>query len=463
MDRPTTLAVLPRGEAIRNFVYTGCLASLRPEHHVTVASVHPSDEIWNVVTSAADDAVVLEPATEHPRVSQIRALLDHAHSRYVWSEVHRFRAERRDFEAKERGTRVRGAGLSAFARVTGSRSGVQLLSRVERSVSNRYPAPTSTASRAAESADIVFNGSHIHAPAATPVVASGRRSGATTVAFLFSWDNLTSQGRLLDIYDHFLVWNESIRDDLLRIYPHFDPARVHVTGTPQFDGHFDPRNHMSRQGWADLVGVDATRPVVLYSTGMPWLTPGEPYIVEQIADALATMSDLGSPQLLVRVYAKDTTDQFDDLRLRRRDIAFVPPSWEPNYLTPLPADSALWASTLLHVDAGINIASTVSLELAMFDKPILNIAYTPPGIPPAHADFSRYYRFDHYRPVVASGAVTLVDNASMLSTTIREAIEHPDRQAGVRKALLDQFFGHRLDGEGGLRVAAALRRIAGER
>ncbi len=460
MDQPTILAVLPRGEAIRNFVYSGSLDSLRPDHHLAVASVRPSADIWRLVEVVSDEAVELEAIREHPRVAQARALLDHAHTRYVWSEVHRFRATRRDHEAAERGTRIRTVGLRGFARIFGNRHGVQALSRLERSISARYPVAPTEASSLAARADVVFNGSHIHAPGATPVVAAGRAAGATTVAFLFSWDNLTSQGRLLDIYDRYLVWNESIRDDLLRIYPDIDPAHVHVTGTPQFDGHFDQRNHLSRDEWARSVGVDPARPVVLYSTGMPWLTPGEPHLVEQLADALAAMVDLGPPQLLVRVYAKDTTDQFDDLRRRRRDIVFAPPSWEPNFLTPLPIDSVMWASTLLHVAAGVNIASTVSLELAMFDKPVLNIAYTPPGVPRAHADFSRYYRFDHYRPVVAAGAVTLVHDAGDLASKTRDAIEHPDRQAVERRSLLEQFFGDRLDGGGGRRVAEALRHIA---
>ena len=51
-----------------------------------------------------------------------------------------------------------------------------------------------------------------------------------------------------------------------------------------------------------------------------------------------------------------------------------------NWLTPLREDGALWSNMLRYCDVGINVASTVSLELFMFGKPTINVAYNPPGV-----------------------------------------------------------------------------------
>jgi hypothetical protein len=116
------------------------------------------------------------------------------------------------------------------------------------------------------------------------------------------------------------------------------------------------------------------------------------------------MTDLG-PQLLLRVYPKDQTGRFEELKRRRSDIIFGEAPWEPLWLTPKIEDCFVLTNTLRHADVGINVASTISLELCMFAKPVINVAYNPPEIHSSLVDYARYYEFDHYRPVVESGAV----------------------------------------------------------
>jgi hypothetical protein len=234
---------------------------------------------------------------------------------------------------------------------------------------------------------------------------------------------------------------------------------VFVTGTPQFDFHFQPEYHWTREAFCARVGADPNRPIVLYSTAMANHVVGEPLIVEHIADMLKEMPDLGSPQLLVREYAKGPQGHYDDLKRRRPDILFSPMLWERNWLTPLPEDIHLFTNTLRHCDVGINVASTISLELCMFDKPVINVSYLPEGVN-AVFDYRRYYDFEHYRPVVESGGVKLAHSEAEMAVRIREALEHPAADSAQRAALLRQMFGDRLDGRSGARVAEQLVQLA---
>jgi len=123
-------------------------------------------------------------------------------------------------------------------------------------------------------------------------------------------------------------------------------------------------------------------------------------------------------------------------------------------------DLPLFTNTLRHCALGVNVASTVSLELCMFDKPVINIAYNPPSVPEDQLSYARYYRFDHYAPVVASGAVRLAKSPAELSEFIAAALQNPSEGSANRCKFLTQMFGDTLDGKAGERVAKVLHELA---
>lgn len=456
-------AVLPRGEAIRNFVYSGALDEVASLASLAVLSVQPNATVWQQMQERFGSVTRLVGSRDPRLTRTIGEVLELAHGRHIWSEAARSRWERRDIEAtasRMRGVKrrvMKGACLP-FA----NEPGLRLLSSL-----NAFACERSASAIKYEQmldlmrADLVFNASHIHSTIAAPVLHAAKRSGIPTVAFIFSWDNLTSQGRIIPEYDHYLVWSASMRDDLLKMYPRVRPEQVTVTGTPQFDSHFKQDKVWSRGEFCQRVGADPSRPIVLYSTGMPNHMPGEDRIVSGLALALREMKHLGSPQLLVRVYPKDTTGRFEQVAKDLPDVLFPKIPWEPRWLTPLEEDSALLSNMLRHCDLGVNVASTVSLELCMFDKPVINVAYDPPEVDVWPVSYPRYYDFDHYRPVVASGAVNVVSEERALAAAIEHAITHPGERSQERATLLKAMFGDTLDGRSASRIARALVDISG--
>jgi hypothetical protein len=284
--------------------------------------------------------------------------------------------------------------------------------------------------------------------------------GIPTATFIFSWDNLTSQGRIMPPYDYYLVWNRTIRGQLLQIYDSVKSDQVFVTGTPQFDFHFKPEFYWTREEFCARVGADPTRPIVLYSTGMANHMPGEPRVVEGIAAILEQMPELGPPQLLVRVYPKDRTGRFEQIKRSHPEILFPEVPWEPAWLTPKIEDAYLLTNTLRHAAAGINVASTISLELCMFDKPVINVSYNPPGVDTGFVDYRRYYEFDHYRPLVESGAVAVARSETDLRDMLRKALTEPQAESRQRRSLIDSMFGNTLDSNAGTRIAEFLLKLA---
>jgi hypothetical protein len=455
--RPRVVVVLPRGETLRNFLYSGMLSELRREADLTLLSVIPSEQVKDLLDSACGSVSELRTIPMRWPVRFLWELVEMAHGKWLSSEAARERWRLRDAEAVGPAAKIKRAAKKLLSRPFSNRRGVEILSRVQGAASRLFRTTDEYLELFQKVRPaLVFNGSHVHSHLAVPVIEAARWLGIPTAAFIFSWDNLTSQGRILPPYDHYLVWNETLRDQLLRLYDRIDPARVYVTGTPQFDFHIRPEYRMDREAFCRQVGADPNRPIVLYTTGMANHMPGEPIIVEAIADMLREMTDLGRPQLLLRVYPKDRTGRFEDLKRRRPDVLIPSIPWEPVHLTPLPEDGPLLTNMLRHSAVGINVASTVSLELCMFDKPVLNIGYNPPGHGEVAVDYIRYYDYDHYRPIVESGAVTVARSEAELEELLREALADPGRHRGERLALVRQFFGTTLDGRSASRVAQAL-------
>ena len=374
------LAVLPRGEALRNFVYSGVLDQVAARAAVSVWSIVPNVELWAALGSRYPDLSELHEIPERKIVGRLRDFVDMTHGRWLWSGAARNRWLTRDGEASTRALRVKRLAKKLACYPFANRPGLSALSTAERLASRWLRlGDDATAALRRMKPSLVFNASHVHGLSSAPLMRAAQSLGIPTATFIFSWDNLTSQGRLHTRYDHYLVWNEQIRAQLLWMYPFIRPEQVFVTGTPQFDFHFDPTYFWSREEFCARIGADPSRPIVLYTTSMARPVAGEERIVEGIARFVRGMKDAGSPQLLVRVYPKDRTGRFDDIKRRYPDVLFPKVAWEPNWLTPMPDDTWMLTNTLRHAALGINVASTVSLELCMFRKPVINVATIRPG------------------------------------------------------------------------------------
>lgn len=455
------VGIVPRGEVIRNFVHSGAFDLVAENAEISLLSVSPSPEMNEMLNERYGEVYPLEAPSERWSVRIQREIIDIAHNRWLWTKAAQERSRLRDSEARTFRERTIRKIKKALSYPLANRHGLDVLSSVEQFSSRVFRTSDDYLKLMKElRPSLVFNGSHVHSVIATHAVQAAQWLKIPTATFIFSWDNLTSQGRITLPYDYYLVWNESLKQQLLEMYRWIDESRVFVTGTPQFDFHFRPEFYLTREEFCRTVGADPARPIILYSTGMANHMPGEPEIVEEIADMLKDLGGENPPQLLVRVYPKDLTRRFDELKQRRPDILFPKIEWEAAWLTPKYEDSYALVNTLRHVSAGVNVASTISLELCMFDKPSINVGYNPRSVPIEELSYANYYNFDHYRPVVDSGAIEVAWNREEMRQLISMALHEPQRRSQERKALIGRMFADTLDGKSAERVANVLLGIA---
>jgi hypothetical protein len=463
-SKPHIVLVVPRGEAVRNFLYSDTLRILSEGARVTLLSVVDDGEFTEHFAHHAEQILPLREYQPSRLASYVRSLTESAHDRWLWSAVAQNSWKIRDIRAAENGKRIQRGLVKALSRVLANRACLNPLTRLEQYLALRFKTADEFDKLFREiRPDLVFNCSHIHGMAGELPLRVAKGMGIPTAGFIFSWDNLTSRTRIFVPYDYYLVWHGHMRDQLLNIYPEVPPQNVFVTGTPQFDFHFDRKFSLSREELCQRIGIDARRPFILYTTGISNHFFEEHLHVELVIRLLRAMDISPRPQLVVRTYVKGTSPEMKALAARGiQDVVFPPVLWDEKWMTPKREDLAIYTSLLQHASLGINAASTVSLELLMLDKPVINLDFDPPGTDlPPYLGYSRHINFDHYKPVAESGAVMVAKSAEDMRDMLFKGLTEPAADSQRRRALIKAMFDGVEDGRSAARVAAQLLKLAG--
>jgi hypothetical protein len=299
-----------------------------------------------------------------------------------------------------------------------------------------------------------------------PLILAGRSLGIPSAAFISSWDNLTSKGRIAAPFDHYLVWSEHMRQELRRYYPDIPGMRVHVVGTPQFAPYADVSLRLSRQEFFARFGADPQRPLICYSGGDAGTCPEDPEHVRVLLDLVRSGRIQGRPQVIVRPTPVDDARRYAKVVAEFPEMIFAVPAWtrtsteDWTRVIPLPADVEFLANLTRHADLNINVASTMTLDFALRDRPVVNVAFDVSDPPPFGLPlWEYYYRFEHYRPVVELGAARFARSPSELADHVNAYLTNPQLDRENRRRLVDLEVGIPL-GEANGRIVDVLESIA---
>jgi hypothetical protein len=101
-----------------------------------------------------------------------------------------------------------------MGRTAASPSGIRFLDRWHCSVVSRLPEVDHYRRLFGDIRPSVLFCSHQRPPIILPPVLAAKSLGIPTATFIFSWDNLTSKGRISAPFDHYLVWSDLMKREL---------------------------------------------------------------------------------------------------------------------------------------------------------------------------------------------------------------------------------------------------------
>jgi hypothetical protein len=296
-----------------------------------------------------------------------------------------------------------------------------------------------------------------------PYVLAARDLGIPTLCSILSFDNMTTRSAL-PIFDRYLVWSDAMQRELRSLYPAVADADVEVTGTPQFDFHLRKGCRWTREATLRHLGVPAGARYFLYAGGHETLMPSEPELVVELARRMAASDALRNAWLVVRLHPQDDGRRWEGLAAAGARIVVSPacelaPDDEA-WKRTRPEEQDRLISSLLHAEACLNIASTMSLDAAILDRPVIGIEFSGEPSSPHEIMFSAYGA-THYRPIVESGGLEMARSWDALLESMRLATTRPERHRAARARMIQEVCGP-VDGQSGRRVIDAIVRILGE-
>lgn len=280
------------------------------------------------------------------------------------------------------------------------------------------------------------------------------RMGIPTLGNVFSWDH--PYRNQLSRPNRLTCWSPMMKDDLVAIGG-FRAEQIDVIGAPAFDAYFDPEGIWSREELCDRLGLDPTRPILLFATlGQIRQHWDETGTFRAFMAALDRASLPGPPQVVLRLHPISVDYYFDEFRSRSdvvfsRYVRYCPGMrWWPSR-----EETILAGNLLRHADVSLSPGSTMAVEAAIFDTPTIVPAFNP-AIP---EEFEGYFRSSwlnkHLRFLVEEGRVPVPNTPDDLIAAVRHALADRSWLAEGRKAIREHVLGP-LDGRATERLANAV-------
>jgi len=107
--------------------------------------------------------------------------------------------------------------------------------------------------------------------------------GIKVVSSVLSWDNLTTKGLFHVKPDILFVWNEAQKKDAVDIHG-ISPDNIKVSGAPFFDRWFDEWPVENRGDFCKKVGIDPSKPYLLYFGSSKNIAEDETWVIERLAE-----------------------------------------------------------------------------------------------------------------------------------------------------------------------------------
>ncbi len=268
-----------------------------------------------------------------------------------------------------------------------------------------------------------------------------RRTHTKLIGYIKTWDNLSSKGLLLVKPDILIVPNSVVQNDAVQ-FGDMLCEQIFDGGCPQYDTYLDPAEYMSREEVCEKIGVDPNKKFLLYCMGGV-MNQDDPSEHLMMLDKAIEDGRLPAATILLRAHPKY------DVRILKLDqckhVVFQQPGvkvgdaigeWE------LGADDIkLMLNMLRHADVEYNTGSTMTLESAIFDRPIVVIGFDGYTKRPYYQSVKHGLDVTHYRYVLSTGGVVRVDTEGELISATLAYLQSPVICAEGRKKIVTDLIG----------------------
>lgn len=211
--------------------------------------------------------------------------------------------------------------------------------------------------------------------------------GIPTAAVIVGWDNPSSYRLPGAPVDDINCWSEIQKQELV-LGSDWDPQRVHIGGIPSYDGYFKGAWLMPREEYFALHGLDPSRKLLSYACSFVTFSPNYQNIAALAK--LVNSGQLAEPaQLLIRLHPNHFMpgSLYEKEANRVRELVRTLP--HIHLVEPVPLGGELGhysgedmpekASMMAYSDVFLTVYSTMVVETAVHNRPIVSICIDAPN------------------------------------------------------------------------------------
>jgi hypothetical protein len=289
-----------------------------------------------------------------------------------------------------------------------------------------------------ERPDFIFCTNQRPVNAIAPLTAA-QDLGIQTGTFIFSWDNLPKATLVIEP-DFYFVWSDYMKEELLHYYSFIKSENIIVTGSPQFEPHFNLKLRKTREVFFKENNLDLSREYICFSGDDKTTSPEDAHYLQDVAEAIENLNKAGGFRLgiLFRRCPVDFSDRYNSILEKYKNlIVSVAPRWNQvgenwNSVLPTQEDLGLQVNTILHTKAVINLGSSMVFDFAVFDKPCLFLNYNVEDKKDENWSSEKVYNFVHFRSMPTGNEVIWLKSKKEIEPKLKAVLQHP--QNTVEKA-----------------------------
>jgi len=291
------------------------------------------------------------------------------------------------------------------------------------------------------------------------------RRGVPNMTVIVGWDNPSSYTIPGADVQWATCWSELQKEELV-LGSDWDPQRVHVGGIPSYDGYIRKQWQMPRADYFKLHGLDPDRKLISYASSFVHYAPNFPNI-EALAKIVSSDSLAEPSQLLVRLHPSHFQNKpkiFADERARVYELEKKYP--HVHVVQPVALGGSLGyysgedmdekSSMLAHSDVFVTVYSTMVVEAAVHDTPIVAAVIDSPNGWNHPNKFSLSLKeignWPTHKRFRDAKAGRVAQNETELRDTINAYLKNPALDQAERKKFIEDEITF-TDGTSGKRTA----------
>jgi CDP-glycerol glycerophosphotransferase (TagB/SpsB family) len=214
------------------------------------------------------------------------------------------------------------------------------------------------------------------------------RQHIPTMTAIVGWDNPSSYSIPGASVDYATCWSEVQRQELV-LGADWDAERVHIGGMPSYDGYLRKEWLMPREVYFKLHNLDPRRKLISYACSFVHFAPNYPN-VEALVRLVSSEALCESAQLLVRFHPSHFQDKPHLFAEEREKIHALETKYPyVHVVRPVPLGGSLGyysgedmpekSSMMAYSDVFVTVYSTMVVECALHDTPIVSSVIDTPG------------------------------------------------------------------------------------